>query len=96
MPYVLKNATTTLSCNLFFVQPQFSAIPEDGVKIESDDEDKINHDERNPQSIQDKRIIGDNEFSDSEDEGPPTSHRKDHRFIIMRNTTLIFRNKIYS
>lgn len=55
------------------------AIPEDAVKIDSDDEDKINPDERNPQSLQDKRIMGDNEYSDSEDEGPPTSNRKDIR-----------------
>lgn len=55
------------------------AIPEDAVKIDSDDEDKVNPDERNPQSIQDKRIIGDNEFSDSEDEGPAQSNRKDNR-----------------
>lgn len=57
----------------------FLAIPEDGVKIDSDDEESANPDQRNPQSIQDKRIIGDNEFSDSEDEGPPTSNRKDIR-----------------
>lgn len=56
-----------------------AAIPEDGIKEESEDEDKVNADTRNPQSIQDKRIIGDNEFSDSEDEGPVSNNRKDNR-----------------
>lgn len=55
------------------------AIPEDGMKDESEDEDTVNADERNPQSLQDKRILGENEFSDSEDEGPVSSNRKDNR-----------------
>lgn len=55
------------------------AIPEDGMKDESEDEDTVNTDERNPQSLQDKRILGENEFSDSEDEGPVSSNRKDNR-----------------
>jgi len=45
------------------------AIPEDGAHADSEDEDTINPDDRNPQSITDKRIVPDNEFSDSEDEG---------------------------
>lgn len=48
---------------------QVQAIPEDAVNDESDDEDKVNKDERLPQSDKDKRIAPDNEFSDSEDEG---------------------------
>ncbi len=59
----------------------FTVIPEDGIKDESEDEDAINADERHPQSIQDKRIIGDNEFSDSEDEGPVSNNRKDNRHV---------------
>lgn len=55
------------------------AIPEDGMKDDSEDEDTVNQDERNPQSLQDKRILGENEFSDSEDEGPVSSNRKDNR-----------------
>ena len=65
----------------FILSSSFIAIPEDGIKVDSDSEDRDNPDERNPQSLQDKRIMGDNEFSDSEDEGPPTSNRKDHRFV---------------
>lgn len=67
------------------IEPSFSlvlvklAIPEEGVKDDSEDEDTINQDERNPQSLQDKRILGENEFSDSEDEGPISSNRKDKR-----------------
>ncbi|XP_001946595.2 histone deacetylase Rpd3-like [Acyrthosiphon pisum] len=48
---------------------QVQAIPEDGVRNESDDEDNVNPDERKPQSITDKQIAPDNEYSDSEDEG---------------------------
>uniref|UniRef100_A0A8D9BQY6 Histone deacetylase n=1 Tax=Cacopsylla melanoneura TaxID=428564 RepID=A0A8D9BQY6_9HEMI len=60
---------------------QVQAIPEDGIRDDSgaEDEDKESPDERNPQSVRDKRIVPDNEFSDSEDEGPPGSNRKDHR-----------------
>ena len=57
----------------------YVAIPEDAVKEDSEDEDAINADERNPQAVQDKRIIGENEFSDSDDEGPPSSNRRDSR-----------------
>ena len=57
----------------------FTAIPEDGAKEDSEDEELTNPDERNPQSVQDKRIIGENEFSDSEDEGPVGAGRKDNR-----------------
>lgn len=55
-----------------------SAIVDDGIREESEDEDKVNPDERLPQSIQDKRIAPDNEFSDSEDEGPG-GNRQDNR-----------------
>ncbi|XP_060847855.1 histone deacetylase HDAC1-like isoform X2 [Rhopalosiphum padi] len=48
---------------------QVQDIPEDGVRNKSEDEDNVNPDERNPQSITDKKISPDNEFSDSEDEG---------------------------
>lgn len=56
---------------------QVQAIPEDAVNEESDDEDKIDKDERLPQSDKDKRIVPDNEFSDSEDEGE--GGRRDNR-----------------
>lgn len=60
---------------------QMQPIPEDGIKMDIDDqdgaaEDDDNKDERLPQSIKDKRIMGDNEFSDSEDEGPQGDGRK--------------------
>lgn len=65
----------------------FSAIPEDGVRHESEDEDNVNPDERNPQSITDKRIAPDNEFSDSEDEGMAPGvgggGRKDNRYVTI-------------
>lgn len=48
---------------------QVQAIPEDAVREESDDDDKANPDERLTQAALDKRIVPDNEFSDSEDEG---------------------------
>lgn len=54
---------------IYIIQILLLAIPEDGINQDSDDEDTINPDERNPQSISDKRIAPDNEFSDSEDEG---------------------------
>ncbi|KAG8223985.1 hypothetical protein J437_LFUL012088 [Ladona fulva] len=47
---------------------QVQAIPEDATNEESEDEDKVNPDERMPQQAQDKRIAPDNEYSDSEDE----------------------------
>lgn len=56
---------------------QIQAIPEDAVNDESEDEDKIDKDERLPQSDKDKRIVPDNEFSDSEDEGE--GGRRDNR-----------------
>lgn len=60
---------------------QVQPIPEDGIKMDIDDQDGIadedaDKDERLPQSIKDKRIMGDNEFSDSEDEGPQGDNRK--------------------
>ncbi|KAJ2944283.1 hypothetical protein O0L34_g18269 [Tuta absoluta] len=48
---------------------QVQAIPDDAVNDESEDEDKVDKDERLPQSEKDKRITGDGELSDSEDEG---------------------------
>ncbi|OWF45041.1 probable histone deacetylase 1-B [Mizuhopecten yessoensis] len=48
---------------------QMSAIPEDALNDESDDEDKENPDTRVSIRANDKRIACDEEFSDSEDEG---------------------------
>lgn len=56
---------------------QVQAIPEDAVNDESEDEDKVDKDERLPQTDKDKRIVPDNEFSDSEDEGE--GGRRDNR-----------------
>lgn len=56
---------------------QVQAIPEDAINDESDDEDKVDKDERLPQSDKDKRIVPDNEYSDSEDEGE--GGRRDNR-----------------
>lgn len=58
----------------------FAAIVDDGIREESEDEDKVNPDERLPQSLQDKRIAPDNEFSDSEDEGPGGNRRDNRSF----------------
>ncbi|GBP66462.1 Histone deacetylase Rpd3 [Eumeta japonica] len=55
---------------------QVQAIPEDAVNDESEDEDKVDKDERITQSDKDKRITGDGELSDSEDEG---EGRRDNR-----------------
>lgn len=58
---------------------QVQAIPEDSIKMDIDDEDiEAEKDIRVPQSEKDKRIIPDNEYSDSEDEGPTGDDRK-HR-----------------
>lgn len=56
---------------------QIQTIPEDAINDESEDEDKVNKDERITQSDKDKRIDPDNEFSDSEDEGE--GGRRDNR-----------------
>lgn len=53
-----------------------SAIPEDAINEESDDEDKSNPDERISIRASDKRIAPENEYSDSEDEG---DSRRDQR-----------------
>lgn len=57
------------------------------MRHESEDEDNVNPDERNPQSITDKRIAPDNEFSDSEDEGMAPGvgggGRKDNRLATV-------------
>ena len=62
---------------------QVQPIPEDGIKMDLDDQDgaadgdtEAEKDERLPQSEKDKRIMPDNEFSDSEDEGPSGDGRK--------------------
>lgn len=47
------------------------------MREESDDDDKANPDERLTQAALDKRIVPDNEFSDSEDEGE--GGRRDQR-----------------
>jgi histone deacetylase 1/2 len=56
---------------------QMQAIPEDAINEPEEDEDKVDKDERLPQSDKDKRIVPDNEFSDSEDEGE--GGRRDNR-----------------
>lgn len=56
---------------------QVQAIPEDAINEESDSEDKVDKDERLPQKDLDKRIVPENEFSDSEDEGE--GGRRDNR-----------------
>jgi len=62
---------------------QVQAIPEDGMKMDIDDQDgaadgdtETEKDERAPQSEKDKRIMPDNDYSDSEDEGPTGDGRK--------------------
>lgn len=62
---------------------QVQAIPEDAIKMDVDDQDgaadgdtEAEKDERLTQSDKDKRIQPDNEFSDSEDEGPGGDNRK--------------------
>lgn len=62
---------------------QAQAIPEDGINMEVDDaladnEADENKDLRVTKSEKDKRIMGDNEYSDSEDEGPTGDDRKNH------------------
>ena len=56
---------------------QIQTIPEDAINDESDDDDKADKDERITQADKDKRIVPDNEFSDSEDEGE--GGRRDNR-----------------
>jgi histone deacetylase 1/2 len=48
---------------------QVQDIPEDTINVESDDEDQIDKDERLPQSDQNRRIVPENEFYESDDEG---------------------------
>lgn len=44
----------------------------------------IDPDVKNPREIQDKRIVGENEFSESEDEGcNNTAPRRDNRLLFM-------------
>lgn len=56
---------------------QVQTIPQDSVNDEDEDDDKVDKDERLPQSDKDKRIVPDNEYSDSEDEGE--GGRRDNR-----------------
>lgn len=56
---------------------QVQAIPEDAINEDSDTEDKVDKDERLPQKDLDKRIVPENEYSDSEDEGE--GGRRDNR-----------------
>ena len=60
------------------------AIPEDGVGEESEDEDKVNPDERISIRASDKRLAPDNEYSDSEDEGD--SRRDERNFKPKKKT----------
>ena len=46
-----------------------AGISEDGIAVESDDDEKNHPDERVPQAIADKVVTWDNEFSESDDEG---------------------------
>lgn len=62
---------------------QVHAIPEDGISMEVDEEEidndaDENKDVRMTKSEKDKRIMADNEYSDSEDEGPHGDDRKNH------------------
>lgn len=61
----------------YFSGVQVQAIPEDALHEDSDNEDKVDKDERLPQKDIDKRIAPENEFSDSEDEGE--GGRRDNR-----------------
>lgn len=61
----------------YFLGVQVQAIPEDALHEDSDNEDKVDIDERLPQKDIDKRIAPENEFSDSEDEGE--GGRRDNR-----------------
>lgn len=58
---------------------QMSAIPEDAVNEESEDEDKVNPDQRISIRQTDKRIACEEEYSDSEDEDGDRKDRRDHK-----------------
>ena len=64
------------------VLPQAQAIPEDAVNEEEDEDEDKTHppDERVSIRASDKRVQGDNEFSDSEDEGE--GGRRDERLVM--------------
>ncbi|XP_033730831.1 probable histone deacetylase 1-B [Pecten maximus] len=66
---------------------QMSAIPEDALNDESDDEDKENPDTRVSIRANDKRIACDEEFSDSEDEGEGKRDRQNYKPKIKRPRT---------
>lgn len=72
--YSVSSLVLTQFC-LLGVQVQ--TIPEDALHEDSDNEDKVDKDERLPQKDIDKRIAPENEFSDSEDEGE--GGRRDQR-----------------
>lgn len=61
-----------------FFNFRISAIPEDAINEDSEDEDKSNPDERISIRASDKRIAPENEYSDSEDEGD----RRDERYDV--------------
>jgi len=52
---------------------QMQAVPEDAINEDSDDEDKEDPDKRVSIRASDKRIACDEEFSESEDEGDPST-----------------------
>ncbi|CAI9742355.1 probable histone deacetylase 1-B [Octopus vulgaris] len=58
---------------------QMQAIPDDAVNEDSDDEDKENPDERISIRASDKRIVRDEELSDSEDEGEGRRDRMNYK-----------------
>ncbi|KAH7974900.1 hypothetical protein HPB49_021011 [Dermacentor silvarum] len=58
---------------------QMQPIPEDAMDQESEDEDKVNSDERISIRASEKRVACDEEFSDSEDEGDGRRDNRSHR-----------------
>lgn len=58
---------------------QMQPIPEDAMDQESEDEDKVNPDERISIRASEKRVACDEEFSDSEDEGEGRRDNRSHR-----------------
>jgi hypothetical protein len=71
IPWCISQPNIILNSQIFL-----SAIPEDAINEDSDEEDKSNPDERISIRASDKRIAPDNEYSDSEDEG---DSRRDQR-----------------
>lgn len=58
---------------------QMAPIPEDAIDQESDEEDKLDPDERISIRASEKRIANDAEFSDSEDEGEGRRDQRSHK-----------------